>query len=196
MTLGLLACRGRLRSERTTDCSSRLIGCGGNPAARDHPPGLGIPVRWNVRYRDTVKIGELGQQAGVSSKTVRYYESIGLLDEPMRTSAGYRDYDEGALERLRFIRSAQATGLSLAEIASVLELKGTGERSCAHTTALLERHLVELEAQISRLRRARTSLRDLANRAHSLDPTACTDPNRCQVITKVGEAIPVSTDSP
>ena len=92
-----------------------------------------------------MRIGELGERAEVSTKTIRYYESLGLLDEPARTPAGYRDYDDAALERLRFVRDAQATGLSLAEIASVLELKSSGQRSCAHTTDLLERHLVEID---------------------------------------------------
>ncbi|MEM7341086.1 MAG: heavy metal-responsive transcriptional regulator [Actinomycetota bacterium] len=129
-----------------------------------------------------MRIGELGEQAEVSTKTIRYYESIGLLDEPRRTASGYRDYDDGAVERLRFVRDAQATGLTLAEIASVIELKGSGERSCAHTAALLERHLVDLDHQIARLTEARTTLQGLAQRARSLDPAACGDPNRCQVI--------------
>jgi MerR family transcriptional regulator, copper efflux regulator len=132
-----------------------------------------------------MRIGELGERADVSTKTIRYYESIGLLDEPERTPSGYRDYGEDALERLRFVRDAQATGLSLAEIASVLELKGSGERSCAHTTELLERHLVELDRQIDQLIEARAALRSLADRARSLDPASCTDPNRCQVIAPV-----------
>lgn len=129
-----------------------------------------------------MKIGELGQRAEVSTKTIRYYESIGLLDEPARTSSGYRDYDDEALERLQFVRDAQATGLSLSEVASVLELKGAGETSCAHTSSLLERHLLDIDEQIARLQQARTTLSDLADRAQSLDPAACTDPNRCQVI--------------
>ncbi len=129
-----------------------------------------------------MKIGELGQLGGVSTKTIRYYESIGLLDEPARTASGYRAYGESDVERLRFIRDAQSTGLSLSEIASVLELKGSGERSCAHTTALLHRHLADLDAQIERLRAARVTLAELAKRAESLDPAGCTDPNRCQVI--------------
>lgn len=129
-----------------------------------------------------MRIGELGEQAEVSAKTIRYYESLGLLEEPTRTSSGYRDYEPDALERLRFIRDAQATGLSLAEIASVLELKGAGQVSCAHTTDLLERHLVDLDRQIDQLIEARDSLRHLAERARSLDPGGCTDPNRCQVI--------------
>ena len=130
-----------------------------------------------------MKIGELGQRAGVSTKTIRYYEGLGLLEEPDRTASGYRDYDDAAVERLRFVRDAQATGLTLSEISSVLELKGSGERSCAHTTALLERHLADLDAQIARLEQARLTLKELAARARSLDPVTCTDPNRCQVIT-------------
>ena len=131
-----------------------------------------------------MKIGELATQAEVTPKTIRYYESIGLLDEPPRTSAGYRTYGDDAVERLRFIRDAQASGLTLAEIASVLELKASGARSCAHTTALLERHLTELDEQIVRLTEAREELRLLAERARGLDPAACTDPNRCQVLDR------------
>ena len=129
-----------------------------------------------------MKIGQLGELAGVSTKTIRYYEGLGLLDEPVRTTSGYRDYDDGAAERLQFIRDAQASGLSLAEIASVLELKAAGQRSCGHTTELLERHLLEIDEQIARLESARSALKALARRAQSLDPTECTDPNRCQVI--------------
>ncbi|MEM9034372.1 MAG: heavy metal-responsive transcriptional regulator [Actinomycetota bacterium] len=129
-----------------------------------------------------MRIGELASLTSVTTKTVRYYESIGLLPEPARTEAGYRDYGDDAVDRLRFVRDAQATGLSLAEITSVLELKEAGRASCGHTAALLDRHLDELDDQINRLVAARASLRALADRADGLDPTACTDPHRCQVI--------------
>lgn len=130
-----------------------------------------------------MKIGELGSRTGLSTKTLRYYESIGLLPEPERTPSGYRDYDDTAVERVRFVRDAQATGLSLAEISSVLELKDAGSTSCQHTRALLERHVQELDAQIERLTQARAELAAMAARASALDPGACTDPNRCQVIS-------------
>lgn len=130
----------------------------------------------------TMRIGELADRASVSTKTIRYYESVGLVPEPVRTASGYRDYDESAAERLRFIRDAQATGLSLAEIQSVLELKDAGRNSCAHTKSLLDRHLAELDAQIARLVAARAELVQLAARAGELDPADCTDANRCQVI--------------
>lgn len=131
-----------------------------------------------------MRIGELASRGAVSTKTIRYYESIGLLEEPPRTPGGYRSYGDDAVERLRFVRDAQASGLTLAEIASVLELKASGARSCAHTTTLLERHLADLDEQIERLREARAELRALAQRARGLDPSACTDPNRCQVIDR------------
>lgn len=130
-----------------------------------------------------MKIGALASEVDVSTKTIRYYESIGLLAEPARTPTGYREYDAEAVERLRFVRDAQATGLSLAEIASVLELKDAGSTSCAHTRALLERHVNDLDFQIQRLQQARAELVHLAERARSLDPSSCTDPNRCQVIS-------------
>ncbi len=133
-----------------------------------------------------MRIGELAELVHVSTKTIRYYESIGLLAEPSRSDSGYRQYDEAAGERLGFIRDAQATGLSLAEISSVLELKNTGVGSCAHTTQLLDRHLSELDVQIDRLVEARASLRSLADRGREMNPTTCTDPNRCQVISPVG----------
>ena len=129
-----------------------------------------------------MKIGELAGEVGINTKTVRYYESIGLLPDPPRLASGYRDYGADASERLRFIRDAQRTGLSLAEIQSVLELKDSGARSCAHTLSLLERHLSEIDEQIARLDSARAELVVLAERARGLDPAGCTDENRCQVI--------------
>lgn len=129
-----------------------------------------------------MRIGTLAEHAGVTTKTVRYYESIDLLAEPSRTPSGYREYGVDAVERLRFIRDAQSSGLSLAEIQSVLELKDAGARSCGHTMTLLDRHVAEIETQIARLEVARTELLDLAGRARGLDPAACTDPHRCQVI--------------
>jgi DNA-binding transcriptional MerR regulator len=134
-----------------------------------------------------MRIGQLAEQAGVSTKTIRFYETKRLLPEPERTASGYRTYDSGALERLRFIRDAQSSGLSLAEIASVLELKEAGATSCHHTRSLLSRHLDELDRQIERLQETRRKLGAMAERADDLDPSTCTDPNRCQVITDAVE---------
>lgn len=130
-----------------------------------------------------MRIGEIALRSGVTTKTIRYYESIGLLDEPERTESGYRDYTPDAVERLTFIRDAQSSGLTLTEILSVLELKAAGTPSCEHTRELLRRHLTELDDQIARLQSTRSQLAQLTTRAEQLDPTHCTDPHRCQVIT-------------
>lgn len=137
------------------------------------------------RHDDTdtaMRIGQLADTVGVNTKTVRYYESIGLMPEPGRTDSGYRDYGADALERLQFIRDAQASGLTLAEIQSILELKDAGEGTCEHTRRLLARHLDDIDDQIARLEQARIRLRELHTLADTLDPTDCTDPHRCQVI--------------
>jgi DNA-binding transcriptional MerR regulator len=130
-----------------------------------------------------MRIGILAEHTGTTTQTIRYYESIGLIPDPQRTTAGYRIYDDAAVERLRFIRQAQSSGLTLTEIQSILELKEAGTTSCEHTYTLLEQHLADLDDQIDRLKRAREDLATLAARAGRLDPSDCTDPNRCQVIS-------------
>jgi DNA-binding transcriptional MerR regulator len=129
-----------------------------------------------------MRIGQLAGLVGVTTKTIRYYETIGLLPAADRTPSGYRDYDADVLDRLRFIRDAQATGLSLTEIHSILELKDQGERTCEHTRSLLHRQIDDIDDRIARLRDARRTLVELAARADEADPSDCTDPHRCQVI--------------
>ena len=129
-----------------------------------------------------MRIGELAQQAGVTAKTVRYYESIGLLPDPGRNASGYRQYGPDALERLRFIRDAQAAGLTLKDSRTILDMKAAGHGTCEHTQAILGQHLVDIDAQIASLKAARKELLNLSTRADTLDPAACTDPHRCQVL--------------
>ncbi len=129
-----------------------------------------------------MKIGELAARAGVSTKTIRYYEGIGLLRAPGRTSSNYRDYGDDAVERLRFIRDSQVAGLTLAEVGSILDMKDAGQSTCAHTRDLLHRHLAEIDEQIEALKAARKEMAALAERADAMDPGECSDPHRCQVI--------------
>jgi MerR family copper efflux transcriptional regulator len=130
-----------------------------------------------------MRIGELAHRTGTTAKTVRYYEEIGLLSEPARDHNDYRDYPEDAVERLSFIRDAQATGLSLTEISSILDLRNQGETTCHHVVNLLERHLAALDKHIKTMRQTRKKLAELTDRAQSLDPADCVDPNRCQTIS-------------
>ncbi len=139
-----------------------------------------------------MRIGELGRRAGVGAKTIRYYEEIGLLPAPDRTSSGYRDYGGEAADRLKFIRDAQATGLSLNEIGSVLEARDHGEQTCAHVIELLEHHLADIDDQIAHLRSTRKMLKRMTDQARSLDPSDCVDPYRCQTISVEDAAKPLA----
>jgi MerR family transcriptional regulator, copper efflux regulator len=130
-----------------------------------------------------MRIGALADRSGITTQAIRYYESIELLPAPQRTPSGYRDYGPDAVERLRFIRDAQASGLTLAEVQALLRMKDAGASTCAHTRAFLERHLADIDEQIERLQQSRAEMLDLVERARHLDPADCTDPNRCQVVS-------------
>jgi DNA-binding transcriptional MerR regulator len=129
-----------------------------------------------------MRIGELAQRTGATTKAIRYYESLGLLPQPDRTASDYRDYGLDAIERVRFIKDAQAGGLTLTEIQSLVELKTAGQATCEHTIDLLHRHLADIDTQIRQLEAARSSLAALAERAATLDHADCTNPHRCHVI--------------
>ncbi len=129
-----------------------------------------------------VRIGELADRSGVSVKTIRYYEDIGVLAAPARTPSGYRDYDDAAVDRLGFVRAAQSVGLKLGEIRQVVALRERGETPCGHVVELIERRATEIAQRIAELQRLRAELRRLAERAGGLDPADC-DPQRiCHVI--------------
>lgn len=103
-----------------------------------------------------LQIGEFAKRLGLTPKTVRFYESVGLLAEPARTESGYRLYGDDDIERLRFIQGAKSLGLSLKEIKDIVETWSSGERPCAHVRGLLMDKLGELDRRIQEL----TTFRD------------------------------------
>ena len=129
-----------------------------------------------------MRIGELAAQAGISTKTIRYYEQIGVLAAPDRTPAGYRDYDPATLGRLEFIHAAQAVGLHLGEIRQIIAFWDRGQAPCEHVAALLQRRTREISARIAELQTLQGQLEQLSDRARTLDPRYC-DPQRvCHLI--------------
>jgi DNA-binding transcriptional MerR regulator len=105
-----------------------------------------------------MRIGQLADRLGVNPKTIRYYESIGLMPEPERTASGYRFYGEADSKRLSFIRAAQRLGLSLEDIREVLAMHEREQAPCGHVVELLRRHTAELDQRMSELRRLRDEL--------------------------------------
>jgi DNA-binding transcriptional MerR regulator len=120
-----------------------------------------------------MRIGEAAGRAGVTAKTVRFWEEQHLLPAPARTAAGYRDYDQGIVERLAFIRHAQAAGLTLEHIRQVIDLRDGGQPPCVHVTGLISQRLGEVNARLAELTRTRDQLVVLAARAAAQDPADC-----------------------
>ena len=96
-------------------------------------------------------IGELGKTTGTKVETVRYYERIGLLPKPSRTSGNYRSYGEKELARLSFIRRARDLGFPLDQVRALLALSDERNRDCATVDALARDHLAEVERKIADL---------------------------------------------
>src|ERR1700712_310628 len=105
-------------------------------------------------------IGELGRQAGVSTRTLRYYEALGLIPA-RRTSNGYRDYDESDLAAVREIRTLIDLGFSLDQTRPFLECLRAGNAvagSCPDSLEVYRHKLDEVEAWITRLQQIRAGL--------------------------------------
>lgn len=132
---------------------------------------------------DLMRIGELAGMAGVNPKTIRYYESIGVLPEPHRTGSGYRDYDGSFLDRLTFIRSAQSLGVTLDEIREILLFREQGEAPCSYVRGVLTSQLEGIGARIRELEFLRDQLAEIVSEADRLTPEepACT----CRLIEHV-----------
>ena len=120
-----------------------------------------------------MRIGEAAGRAGVPAKTIRFWEDQRLLPEPARTAAGYRDYDPAIVERLAFIRHAQAAGLTLEHIRQVLDIRDSGQPPCVHVAGLIAQRMAEVEARLAELTRTRDQLVVLAARAAAQDPADC-----------------------
>jgi len=108
-----------------------------------------------------MRIGEVAKRAGVNPKTIRYYESIGVLPEPARTHSGYRDYDMEHVERVRFIKNAQRLGLKLEDVAEVLAFRDRGERPCDYVVEVVRREVDDLSSRMSEMRRLKRELETL-----------------------------------
>jgi MerR family copper efflux transcriptional regulator len=129
-----------------------------------------------------MRIGQLAAQTGFSVRTIRFYEQSGLLLTPPRTEGGYRVYDQDAVTRLRFVRSAQALGLSLAEIAEVLRIRDHQGPPCSYVAELIETHISAVETRIKELAALRDELRARLPLAGEPDPARCAPDQVCYLL--------------
>ena len=103
-------------------------------------------------------IGNLANATDTKVETIRYYEHIGLLSAPARTSGNYRAYNPEHLNRLSFIRRARDLGFSLAQIRELLSLSDQRDRSCKAVDAIAREHLAEVDRKIADLSALRREL--------------------------------------
>lgn len=97
--------------------------------------------------------GELAKLTGCNLETIRYYENIGVMPDPPRSSKNYRVYDDGHVARLRFIMRARELGFTLDEVRDLLALVDGGAQTCGEVQGLANAHLANVRAKIADLKR-------------------------------------------
>lgn len=127
-----------------------------------------------------MNIGEAATKSGLPAKTIRYYESIGLI-QPSRNENGYRDYCEQDLHKLRFLQRARSLGFSIEECRQLLSLYADRNRASSDVKALAEEHLQRIDQKISELEGLSGTLRHLV--------TACRGDERpdCPILDDLSE---------
>lgn len=105
-----------------------------------------------------LKIGELAQKTHVSTATLRYYEQCGLLSRANRADNGYRYYPVEAIQQIEFIKKAQQLGFSLQDIATILQIRQTGQAPCHVVKHLLTEKIAQVQNQLETLKHLEAEL--------------------------------------
>lgn len=119
-----------------------------------------------------MNIGEAADMTGLPSKTIRYYEDIGLV-KPDRAANGYRDYDDKDVHRLAFIQRSRSLGFTIDECRSLLSLYEDKERASSDVKALATDKIREIDRKLRELKSLRDTLKTLADHCHGDDRPDC-----------------------
>ena len=111
-----------------------------------------------------MNIGDVAAATGLPAKTIRFYESEGLIDRPRRSAGNYRLYDERHVATLRFIQQARQLGFSVREVAALVALWRNKRRASADVRRLATAHLRGIDARIAELKRMQQTLKGLIER--------------------------------
>lgn len=115
-----------------------------------------------------MRIKQLANQTGVTTETIRYYESIGLLPAPRRAANNYREYVAADVERLRFISSARRLGLSPTDIGEILAARDQGIAPCERVLSALDQSLIDLDRRLADMLALRETLLSLRREGATL----------------------------
>ncbi len=118
-------------------------------------------------------IGQASKASGVSVKMIRYYESIKLIDPPLRTESGYRVYSDSQVHALRFISQARDLGFSVEQMGDLLELWRNRTRASADVKAIALQHVEALQVKVRALQAMSETLMHLAEHCHGDDRPEC-----------------------
>lgn len=117
-------------------------------------------------------IGQVAKRGAVNIETVRYYERQGLIPPPPRRESGYREYPEGTVRRIRFIKRAQELGFSLKEIAELLALRVGPGTTCTDVRRLAAVKIGEIEEKMETLGKMKGVLAQLTTECEGRGPTS------------------------
>jgi Cu(I)-responsive transcriptional regulator len=134
-------------------------------------------------------IGALARATGTKVETVRWYEKVGLLPAPARSTGNYRTYGAAHLGRLSFIRRARELGFSLEQIRALLGLVGQPDLPCGAVDAIAREHLAEVDRKIADLQALRRELDSLISQC------GCGTISECRIVEALAPAADTLTTS-
>jgi len=120
-----------------------------------------------------MNIGKAAKLSGISAKTIRYYESVGLMPKPTRAANGYRHYRDKDLQTLRFIHRSRNLGFTIKDIRDLLGLWQDKERASADVREVAKRHVAEIEQRLEEMESVRQTLMQLIHQCHGDDRPDC-----------------------
>ena len=120
-----------------------------------------------------MNIGQAATLAGVTTKTIRYYESVGLIAVADRRSNNYRDYGDREIAELRFIHRARSLGFSVKEVGDLLALWRDRSRASQQVRALASAHVKEIQRKVAELEAMKRTLQTLIGKCHNDDRPDC-----------------------
>lgn len=120
-----------------------------------------------------MNIGTAADKSGVPAKTIRYYESIGLIPPATRAENGYRHYTDVDVATLRFIQRARKLGFSVKDVGNLLELWRDRKRSSADVKRVALNHIDDIEKRVAELESIRRTLVHLTDRCHGDERPDC-----------------------
>ena len=118
-------------------------------------------------------IGTLSKKTGTKVQTIRYYEQIGVMNEPGRSAGGQRRYFEKDWDRVAFIRHSRQLGFSLEAIRELLDLSDNPSRSCADADVIARRQLTQVERRIKRLQALKKELKRMVTECEGNSVAEC-----------------------